>query len=529
MTTRRHFLTQVGRAGGFGMTYMMMQSLGLLAIPASEASTPQLASPAGGAKRVVILGAGIAGMVSAMELSKAGYECVILEARARAGGRNWTIRNGTRVEMTDGTSQICTFDEGNYFNAGPARFPSQHRTMLGYCHEFGVPLEVEVNTSRSARMQSDRMNGGKPVEQRQVVNDTRGHVSELLAKSINRNALDQELTPQDKERMLEFLRIYGDLSPDLFYKGSERAGYKSMPGAGEADGVVHDPLDMSVLLDAHLWKQLMYDEYFPWQPTMFQPIGGMDHVAAAFEKRVGHLIRFQSPVTQIRKTPGGVRVAYRNLKTGTSETVDAEYCICAMPMSVLKSIDTDFSPEVKNIIETSPYDAAYKIAWESPRFWEKEDSIFGGISFLDRPVDLVWYPSGRLFSKEGVVIAGYNLENGSVLEKMNLAAKIDSSRQSVEALHPGRSAQLRKPMCVCWGRIPYNLGSWVYIDEPKMYPGYERMIQPDGPIYFAGDHISHLVGWQEGAALSAHRAVTMISQAQAAQRPAGARAATPRT
>jgi monoamine oxidase len=523
MPTRRNFLTQVGQAGGFGLTYLMMQSLGLLPIPASEASTPRLASPAGGSKRVVILGAGIAGMVSALERSKAGYTCVLLQARGRAGGRNWTIRNGTRVEMTDGTSQVCTFDEGNYFNAGPARLPSQHVTMLGYCHEFGVPLEVEVNTSRTARMQSDRMNGGQPVEQRQVVNDTRGHISELLAKSIHRNALDQEFSAQDKERMLEFLRIYGDLSPDYFYKGSERAGYKSLPGAGEADGLLHDPLDMSALLDANLWKSLLYDEYFPWQPTMFQPIGGMDHVAAEFEKRVGRMIRFQCPIEQIRKTPAGVRVAYHNQKTGARESVDADYCICALPLSVLTSIDADFSPDVKHIIDSSPYDAAYKIAWESERFWEKECSIYGGISFLDRPVDLVWYPSARLFSKNGVVIAGYNLENGSALEKMDMAAKLNASRQSVEALHPGRSRELTKPMYVCWGRIPYNLGSWVHIDEPAMYHGYERMIQPDGPIYFAGDHISHLVGWQEGAALSAHRAVSQISQAQASQRDLGTR------
>jgi monoamine oxidase len=527
MTTRREFLTQAGRVGGYGLTYTMMQSLGLLAIPASQASVPQLASPAGGAKRVVILGAGIAGMVSAMELTKAGFECVILEARGRAGGRNWTIRNGTRVEFTDGTTQVCTFDEGNYMNAGPARFPSQHLTMLGYCHEFGVPLEIEVNTSRSARMQSDRMNGGKPVEERQVVNDTRGHVSELLAKCINKHALDEEFSAQDRERMIEFLRIYGDLSPDNFYKGSERAGYMSMPGAGEANGVRRDPLEMGALLDANLLQGLLYDEYFPWQPTMFQPVGGMDHVAAAFEKRVGRMIRFQSEVTQIRKTATGVRIAYRDLKTRADATVEADYCICAIPLSVLKSIDTDFSPDVKQIINTSPYDSAYKIAWESDRFWEKECSIFGGISFLDRPVNLVWYPSSRLFSKRGVLIAGYNVEDGSPIMKMNMAEKLESSRQSVEALHPGRSKDLAKPIYIGWGHIPYNLGSWVHINEPAMYPGYERMIQPDGRIFFAGDHISHLVGWQEGAALSAHRAVTLISQAQGAQARAGARIATP--
>ena len=499
-----------------------MQSLGLLPLAPTEASVPRLTRPAGERRRVVILGAGIAGLVSAWELSKAGYDCLVLEARGRAGGRNWTVRNGTRVRMTDGTRQVCTFDEPNYFNAGPARLPSQHLTMLGYCREFGIPLEVEVNASRSALMQSDRMNGGKAVQQRQLVNDTRGHVAELLAKAIRRDALDQELLPEDKERMLEFLRVYGDLSPDYFYKGTDRAGYKSMPGAGDHDGVVRDPLGMQALLDARLWEGLLYEEQFSWQATMFQPVGGMDRIPAAFEKRVGRFIRFDSQIEQIRKTPAGVRVAYQNGKTGRGETVDADYCICALPFSVLKKIDAEFSPDVKQIIDSVTYDAAYKIAWESPRFWEKEYSIYGGISFLDRPVNLIWYPSARLFSDKGIIIAGYNIENGSVLESMDLAAKLDASRQSVEALHPGHSRELQKPVCVCWGRIPHNLGSWIHIaGDSAMYPGYERIIQPDGPILFAGDHTSHLVGWQEGAALSAHRAVSLISQTQHADQPAG--------
>jgi monoamine oxidase len=520
VTTRRSFLSQVGRAGGLGATYMIMQSLGLLPIPESQASVLQLPENLGKGKTVVILGAGISGMVSALELSKAGYTCVILEARARAGGRNWTIRNGTRVEMTDGTMQTCGFDEGNYFNAGPARLPSQHVTMLGYCHEFGVPLEVEVNASRSSLLQSDRMNGGKPVQQRQVVSDTRGHVAELLAKAIRRNALDQEISPSDNERMLEFLRTYGDLSPDYFYKGSERSGYEVMPGAGEKAGKVRDPLDMRALLDANLWDGIMYEEQYPWQATMFQPIGGMDRIPAAFEKRVGHMIRFQCPVKQIRKTPTGVRVAYRDAKTGTDHNIEAHYCICALPFSIVKDLDTDFSPDLKQVINATTYDGAYKIAWESRRFWEQDDSIYGGISFLKQQVDLVWYPSARLFSQRGVVIGGYNLETGTEFEKLNLAEKIEASRQAIEHLHPGRSKELAKPMCVCWARIPYNLGSWIHIEEPAMYAGYERAIQADDPIFLAGDHMSHIVGWQEGAALSAHRAVTMLTQSQSAQRSA---------
>jgi len=120
-----------------------------LPLPEAAASQVRLAAGSGQGRRVVILGAGIAGMVAAWELQKAGYTCTILEARDRAGGRNWTIRNGTRVEMTDGTAQTCSFEEGHYFNAGPARLPSQHVTMPGYCLELGVQLEVEVNSSGS--------------------------------------------------------------------------------------------------------------------------------------------------------------------------------------------------------------------------------------------------------------------------------------------------------------------------------------------------------------------------------------------
>ena len=78
-----------------------------------------------------------------------------------------------------------------------------------------------------------------------MVNDTRGHVSELLARSIKRGALDQDVTAEDKERMLVFLREYGDLTPDYLFKGTERSGFKVPPGAGKEDPVAIDPLPMA--------------------------------------------------------------------------------------------------------------------------------------------------------------------------------------------------------------------------------------------------------------------------------------------
>jgi monoamine oxidase len=514
MTSRRTFLAQIGQAGGFGATYVMMQSLGLLAISAAKASTVALPENSGKGKSVVILGAGIAGMVAAWELKKAGYTCTILEARNRAGGRNWTIRKGNRVEMTDGTTETCQFAEGHYFNAGPARLPSQHQTILGYCREFGVPLEVEVNSSRSALLQCDSLNAGKPVEQRQVMNDTRGHVAELLAKSLNKQALDEDLTKEDKERMLEFLRKYGDLSPDNFYKGSSRSGYKVHPGPADQVGVPRDPLDMHALLNAGLWDAMMFEEMHDMQATMFQPVGGMDRIAAAFEKRLDGIIRFETAVEQIRKTPKGVRIGCRDSKTGASGSIEADCCICAMPLSILKTIDADFSPDFKNAIESAKYDSAYKIAWESRRFWEQDYSIYGGISFAKQPVNVVWYPSAKIFSEKGVLIAGYGVENDTDFGKLDFAGKLAASRQTIEHLHRGCSKELTNPVYVSWGHIPYNLGSWIsHFGQKTALPGYARLTEPDGAIYMAGDHVTHLVGWQEGATLSAHRAVTKIAQA----------------
>src|SRR3954447_18978160 len=203
--TRRGFISHVAKTAGYGAAFSTMQALGLIAA-AESSPLDELPRDLGRGTKVAILGAGIAGMVAAYELRKAGFDCALLEARERPGGRNWTIRNGSEIEFTDGSVQHCDWKKGLYLNAGPARIPSIHRNMLRYCEELGVPLEVEINASRSALMQSDNLNGGSPVEQRQVVYDTRGHLAELFSKAIHQGNLDSLLTKEDGERLLAFLK-----------------------------------------------------------------------------------------------------------------------------------------------------------------------------------------------------------------------------------------------------------------------------------------------------------------------------------
>jgi monoamine oxidase len=192
--------------------------------------------------------------------------------------------------------------------------------------------------------------------------------------------------------MLSFLNVYGDLNEAGLFNGTERSGYSVYPGADAVDSVRHSPLPWKALLDANLWGALLDDEEIGKQASMFQPIGGMDRIAVAFDARLPGIIRYQAEVKPIRQSADALTVAYQDRKSGATETVTSDFCICTIPFSVLKSIDADFAPDVSEMIKAETHDSAYKIAWESRRFWEQESGIYGGISYLAQTVDTVWYP-----------------------------------------------------------------------------------------------------------------------------------------
>lgn len=77
-------------------------------------------------RSVVIVGAGMAGLVAGYELQRAGYQVVILEATQRAGGRVLTLRD--------------PFTDGLYGEAGAMRVPLSHHLTQTYIHKFGLPL-----------------------------------------------------------------------------------------------------------------------------------------------------------------------------------------------------------------------------------------------------------------------------------------------------------------------------------------------------------------------------------------------------
>jgi monoamine oxidase len=137
--------------------------------------------------------------------------------------------------------------------------------------------------------------------------------------------------------VMEFLRSYGALGKDYQYNGSSRSGDQQTPGAGDQIEIPRAPLSMSDLLKSHFCRPMLFEEMLDMQATMFQPVGGMDRIPYAFARSLGNIVRYNSPIKEIRKTSNGVRVLYRGRRIRPNPSLEAPYCICTLPLTILKT------------------------------------------------------------------------------------------------------------------------------------------------------------------------------------------------
>jgi monoamine oxidase len=525
--TRRSFLEAVGRAGGAAAVYETMTAMGLLRVPDAFAGPPQIPPSHGNGKRVVIVGAGIAGLTAGYELLKAHYEVILLEAKATAGGRSYTVRRGDVIEQIGREPQRCKFDDHPdfYLNAGPGRLPYHHTAILHYCNVLGVPLEVYNMMTRANFFQRNESWNGNSMPNRRIANDTRGWISELLAKAVNRGNFDEELTLKgvDRKGFLNLLTVFGDVDPDddYNYLGSSRSGYAVQPGI-ESCGVLLEPLKLADLVSSKFWDDRFYQpEEYEWQPTLFQPVGGMDKIWHGFLRTpvAGH-IRYNRELAGVYNiTEGGqpkIKVMHRpSGSSGNGEEIIADFCISTIPLPILAKVkDNNFSEGYKEAIRAVSFADTCKVGWQtSDRFWETQDQMYGGISYTTDDITQMWYPSWGYFGKKGILTGAYNYDDKArYLASLPLDQRLDHALRGGQRLHPDFAQHIPKELglSIAWKQVPYQLGGWA--DDWKCDDNvYKRLLKPEQQFWVAGDQVSYLSGWQEGAVLSAHHAIRGIA------------------
>jgi monoamine oxidase len=512
--TRRQFLYRAAAVGGSALLLNTMNAWGMGI--ASKVGAPPALTGSGKGKKVVILGAGLAGMTAAYELGKLGYQCQVLEARPFAGGRCQTARKGFTLRELGGEAQTCGFDQGHYINHGPWRIPLDHQSTLYYTKLFDVPLEVMVNDNDHSIVYLE--DAGPLSKQRlrpaQVKADMRGHVAELLAKSVKGHLLDQQLSADDQHLLLDYLAHEGALSnADLQYKGRNGRGYAVNPGAGLRPGAASDPLGFRDLLASKVGKVYSAVHEFPMQATMFQPVGGMDQIARAFEKRVGRHIRYGAEVQRIVQDANRVTVTFKDTTSGQVSTLDADYCLCAIPLSVLRTIDTGFSDKFKAAVKDVAYAPVGKIGLQMKRrFWEEDDQIYGGHVLTDlKGINTISLPSTGWQSKKGVVLGYYHYATDAIeASALTPRERAEFALAAGQQIFPAYRSSFESAFSVAWHRVQYNLGGWAEWTDEGRQTAYPLLLEGEGRVLLAGEHLSYLTGWQAGAIESAWQQIEKL-------------------
>jgi monoamine oxidase len=502
--TRRRFLEHLGAIGGSSLVIGAMSSWDMMA--ASAGQRPELSGRPANAK-VLVLGAGLSGLVAAYELGKLGYDCRVLEARDRVGGLQWAVRRGSTHTEVGGNKQVCNFDEGQYLNVGPWRIPAAHEGVLGYCKELGVPLEVFLNDSDANYLFYEGTAAGRLSSQRirvrEVKADLTGRINELLVKALDRHTLDLPLTAEDQDRLKTFLVRQG-------YLDASSGAYKAFDIRGEGD-----PYALADLLQGGFSSRLR--SVTPTEGTtaamVFQPVGGMDQISMAFQRAMGpDRILLNADVQSVRQSNAGVTVSYRDTRSGKTTELRADYVIVAMPLNIVSALDINLSDDLMKAVKDVTYSNSAKIGLAMKRrFWEEDDRIFGGHLYSDLPIGEFSYPSYGYYTRKGVLLGLYS--NGPIgnLIDQPIPARIEHVLTHASKVHPQIRTEFESGYAVFWKKVPYNLGGYASgrnVERRKALAKIDNRIV----IGSAATAPRSEPDWQEGAVAAGWQALQTVHE-----------------
>ena len=455
----------------------------------------------GAPKKVIVVGAGLAGLSAAYELTEAGHDVSVLEAQMRPGGRALTLRE--------------PFSDGLYANVGPIHFPDTHNFTVKYAKLFNVPLEPETWNPDLASIHQIR---GKRI---------------LMRNGLDTSDWPDSFTPEEKKLgfwgMLErYLKpgldemAVNPAAPDWHVGSLKKYDEMSYVDFLRAQGASSGAIILLTIGWWGLWGDgpatvsalaVLRDKAHEFEGNEWYRIkGGNDLLPKAIAQGLSDKIRYGAPVVRIEQNDEGVRVVF--LQSGTHHTLEANYLICAIPFSVLRGLEISpsFSPGKQKAIDELPYFSVARVSMQCrKRFWV-EQGLHGSAS-TDLPIQTISHVTAYQPGPRGILQSYTGGPDARRLMELSESERIRFTLEQMEKVFPEIRENFEGGVSKLWDEDPWARGASSWYRPGQMTELWPHIARVEGRIHFAGDHTSAWIRWMQGALESGNRVAREVNEA----------------
>jgi monoamine oxidase len=448
-------------------------------------------------KRVIIIGAGLAGLSAAYELTLANHDVIVLEARTRPGGRVQTLRD--------------PFPDGLYVEAGAARIPDHHHFTRQYVEHFRLTLDpfepadlshvYHVRGKRIEVAPGQRVDWPYDLSAEERALGVRGIRQKYIWSMLGELGDVTDPAWPSPELLNRFDRMNRS---DLWRSRGASAEAIALMSLGGIDDRVETWSALFMLRNQALNRRL----------TRYDKIrGGNDLLPKAFAERLADRIHYASPVSRIEQNDREVKAVFQQFNS--YQTLTADRLICAVPFTVQRDIEVSpaFSVEKQRAIEQLPYLSASKIFLQSKqRFWISKG--LSGFATTDLPIGQVWDVTHQQPGSRGILQAFPLSLHSRRVTQMPEADRISYALEQVEMIYPGMRAQFEGGVTKCWDEDRWARGASAFYKPGQFSSLLPHVARPEGRIHFAGEHTSVWSdGWMQGALESGNRVAAEVHSA----------------
>ncbi|CAM4473968.1 Putrescine oxidase [Mycobacterium basiliense] len=439
-------------------------------------------------RSVVVVGAGISGVVCARLLHDAGYEVQVLEARDRAGGRLWAV---------DGVG-------GQYYELGGMRFSESNQLAMEVFRQAGVTVSPFPLQHKSFFF------GGRHFHPDGFLPSSAGFdippeddrpLTELLDRVMAPvNAIYERQDNDEEEAFFECLDRFDRYSIQTWL--TERG---LSPGAVNCLSLVNN-IEGRLNFSFSEWAEYVRVDAFG--PNLLYVEEGTTELMRRLVEPIAHLVRFGVQATRIEQSLSTATVHWR--AGGREGSIRADEVILAVPPIVLRHIPIEGMSTAKDAALRRTYcgRAAKVFLRFNRRWWDDIVGDKGGLAVTDLPVrNVLFTVAGQGDDpSRGAIIGSYTWESDSmVFANLPVEERIERVLSDVELMYPEAVGSFEGGVAHDWGSDRWAGGVGGLFRPTEMSGDHYRdLIEPLGRVWFAGETYDRRSRrWVEGALKSA--------------------------